>query len=199
LNHNIKLKNFIFTVLSFLTGLLTASPAHASQFFQGDSEAKVQIVIYGDLECPYTKRLVMDLPKWESAFGNRIGVSLAHFPLSFHENAKAASIAAACADRHERFAKYVKALLVHQKSLSESTYLRVANELGLDENEFRQCLNSIEARKSVENDVISGLAHGVRGTPMSFINGELVSGAVPFENFKAVIEKHLALKNQGNR
>ena len=43
----------------------------------------------------------------------------------------------------------------------------------------------------MQNDMNEGISYGVEGTPAFFINGELLSGARPFSNFRDVIEKKL--------
>jgi len=44
----------------------------------------------------------------------------------------------------------------------------------------------------VKKDMADGAALGIGGTPGFIINGQLVSGAQPFENFRQIIEAELA-------
>jgi protein-disulfide isomerase len=66
-----------------------------------------------------------------------------------------------------------------------------AADLGLDTATFDDCLDSGKNTAEVQKDIQDGQAYGVGGTPAFFINGQLVSGAQPFANFKAVIDAAL--------
>ena len=49
-------------------------------------------------------------------------------------------------------------------------------------------------KANVDADLVDGKGAGVRGTPAFFINGRFVSGALPFEAFKEIIDEELTLK-----
>ena len=67
-----------------------------------------------------------------------------------------------------------------------------ARKIGLDQAAFTQCLRGGAGRDRVEVDRSDGERRGVRGTPTSFVNGEMVAGAQPIEVFRGAIE--IALK-----
>lgn len=67
----------------------------------------------------------------------------------------------------------------------------LASKLGLDQAKFDSCLDSDEKAALVQKDLDDGTKVGVNGTPAFFINGRLISGAVPFEQFKTVIDEEL--------
>ena len=58
--------------------------------------------------------------------------------------------------------------------------------------QFSQCLDSGKYANTVKNDIQLGASFGVQGTPATFINGYLVSGALPFANVAQVIDAVLA-------
>ena len=66
-----------------------------------------------------------------------------------------------------------------------------AQELGLDTEEFNNCLNSGQYTQVVKDDMVLGQAVGVQGTPTFFINGQRLVGAQPFSAFKAIIDAEL--------
>ena len=66
-----------------------------------------------------------------------------------------------------------------------------AQKLGLDQNKFNSCLDSGSKTDLVKKDLDDGTKVGVNGTPAFFINGRLISGAVPFEQFKTIIDEEL--------
>lgn len=57
--------------------------------------------------------------------------------------------------------------------------------------EFSQCLDSGKLASKVQADEQLGVSLGVNGTPATFINGYLVSGALPYEAIKDVVEDAL--------
>ena len=61
----------------------------------------------------------------------------------------------------------------------------------LDLKSFGQCLDSGKHRAAVEADVQEGARLGVTGTPTFFINGRILVGAQPLENFRKIIEAEL--------
>ncbi len=66
-----------------------------------------------------------------------------------------------------------------------------ALKLGLDETKFNSCLDSGSKAALVKADLDDGSKAGVNGTPAFFVNGRLISGAVPFEQFKTIIDEEL--------
>jgi len=89
-----------------------------------------------------------------------------------------------------------------------STFKSYAADLGLDTATFDDCLDSGKHASEVQKDMQDGQAYGVSGTPAFFINGQLVSGAIPFEDyqgatgamepgFKSIIDAALAAAEAG--
>jgi transcriptional regulator with XRE-family HTH domain len=64
-------------------------------------------------------------------------------------------------------------------------------DLGLNKGIFSQCLTSQKPKDEIAKDTADGNAAGVDGTPASYINGTLVSGAQPFAVFKSAIDAAL--------
>jgi predicted DsbA family dithiol-disulfide isomerase len=63
--------------------------------------------------------------------------------------------------------------------------------MGLDSNEFNDCLDSGKYTTQVQQDVQIAQSLGVNSTPYFFINGLVVRGALPFESFQQAIENLL--------
>lgn len=69
--------------------------------------------------------------------------------------------------------------------------------MGLDANQFSQCLESNKYEESINKDIKDGTALGVEGTPTFFIGNEekgyeKIVGAESFSAFKSVIDSKLA-------
>ena len=66
-----------------------------------------------------------------------------------------------------------------------------AAKLGLDQNKFNSCLDAGSKASLVKTDLDDGTKAGVNGTPAFFINGRLISGAAPFDQFKTVVDEEI--------
>jgi len=68
----------------------------------------------------------------------------------------------------------------------------VASAIGLDAEKFTSCLNSGKYVQRISADENEGTTAGVEGTPTTFVNGTVISGAQPYTNIKATIDAALA-------
>ena len=67
-----------------------------------------------------------------------------------------------------------------------------SSTVGKTAKNFEQCLDSGKYDVQIDDEMMLGLELGVQGTPATFINGYLVSGALPYEMVEQVIEALLA-------
>ena len=160
---------------------------------RGPEDSKVTLVEFVDYQCPFCGRFARDtLPKLEEAYGEKVRYVSRHFPLSIHEHAMEAGVAAECAHRLGRFWEYHEALFAHQDELDVRGLKKQAKAVGLDPEAFRTCMKSSAAKDQVQRDLADGQKYGVTGTPTLFVNGTPLVGALPFEQYKAAIDKALA-------
>jgi len=155
------------------------------------NKAKVIIVEFTDFQCPYCSRGHDTLNTIINKYGDDIAVVYKSFPLSFHQYAQTAAEASMCAydQDEEMFWEYYDTLFANQASFSDSYFSTVAEQLGLDVNDFNSCLESGKYTAKVQEDFNYGAELGVTGTPAFFVNGELIVGAQPESVFDAEIEK----------
>ena len=113
------------------------------------------------------------------------------FPLDNHAQAFKAAEAAQCAAAQGRFWPYHDVLFANQSKLQPDDLKRYAVDLGLNATQFNACLDESRFAATVQQDRTEGMAEGVGATPTFFINGRVVSGALPFESFKAIIDEEL--------
>jgi protein-disulfide isomerase len=114
-----------------------------------------------------------------------------------------ASEAAYCAAEQGMYWEYHDIVFANQGLLFYSgvTYIEnylvaFAESLNLDMDRFNDCLNGGENRDRVLQDGSDAKAAGINSTPSFLINGTLVRGNVPYEEFQAYIEAALAQNNQ---
>lgn len=162
---------------------------------KGDINAPVTIVEWSDFECPFCARFYQQtLSQIEEQYikTGKVKLVFRDFPLSFHPNAQKASEAAECANAQGKFWEMHDMLFEKGVQGGVATFKQYAKNLGIDTNKFDNCLDSGQKASEISKDMQDGSAAGIRGTPGFIINGQLVSGAQPFENFKAVIDAALS-------
>lgn len=144
---------------------------------QGNPNAGLVIVEYGDYQCPYCGAAYPVLKELMKEFGNGIGFVFRNFPLSeMHPYAKPAAMAAEAANRQGKFWEMHDAIYEHQQNLSESFLMEVAEKLHLDMEQFKADLQSRELAEKIDSDFESGVISGVNGTPSFFVNGKKFNG-----------------------
>lgn len=164
---------------------------------KGKNNAPVTIVEFSDYQCSFCARFVTQtLPQLEKNYIDTGKVKFVYrdFPLNFHQYAQKAAEAAECADEQEKYWEYHDLLFEKQSEWSNAglgKFKDYANQLGLDTQVFDQCLDSGEMTEEIQKDFQDGQSYGVSGTPAFFINGELLSGAQPYEKFQEAIESAL--------
>ncbi len=159
---------------------------------RGNFDAPVTIVEWSDFQCPYCSRFHETMKQVMTNYPDQVRWVYKHFPLdSIHPYAKKAAEASECAADQGKFWEYADELFKNQSSINQEYFSKAAEEIGINTNQFNQCLNSGKYKTKVEADYQQGIKSGVRGTPGNFINGRSVPGAVPYEQIKSVIDSLL--------
>lgn len=162
----------------------------------GDLNAKVIIIEFSDYQCPFCKKFYDEtLPSLKKDYINTGKVKLIYrdYPLSsIHPQAQKSAEAAECAGEQRKYYEYHDKLFKNQKALDIENLKKYAKELGLNTNQFNDCLDSNKMASEVQKDLEDGQNLGVDGTPAFFINGIPLTGAQPFEAFKNIIEQELS-------
>jgi protein-disulfide isomerase len=161
---------------------------------KGDEKAPVVIVEFSDFECPFCKKAEPTVKKVLDEYAGKVRLVYREFPLSGHAHAPKASEAALCAKDQGKYWEMHEKLFENQTAIEVPSLKEYAKALGLDTAKFDECLDKGAKAKDVEADLEAGKKVGVTGTPAFFVNGRPLSGAVPFERFKEVIDAELAAK-----
>lgn len=112
-------------------------------------------------------------------------------PLPSHSRARDAAQAARCAGSQGKFWPFHDRLFAEQGAMQSEDFLRHAAALGLDTGGFAVCLADEKVADAIDRDLGQARALGIRSTPSFIINGRLLVGAHPIENFRAVIDEAL--------
>ncbi len=165
----------------------------------GPASAPVTIVEFSDFQCPYCARAGMLVKQIQQRYPTQVHFVYRHLPLErIHANARGAAEASACADEQGRFWDFHDKLFANQRALATADLQRYAKELGLDTAAFEQCVKERKFQAQVDRDLAaaaeaaSGAGKASLGTPSFFVNGILLAGAKPVEDFYRVIDAELA-------
>jgi protein-disulfide isomerase len=166
---------------------------------KGPANAKVVIVEYSDFQCPFCSRAytTMDTQVLKE-YGDKVRFYHKQFPLSFHPWAEPAAVAAECAAQQspDAYWKLYGFFFTNQKDMNPQNIKDKAHEglqgTKVDMAKFDDCFDNKKSLDKVKADMAEAQTVGVNGTPAFFINGRMISGAQPFENFKSIIDDELA-------
>ena len=108
-----------------------------------------------------------------------------------------AALAAECADEQGEFWPYHDALYEQfRENTTTDDFVGLANELGLNGDAFRTCLDEQATAEDIIGDYNDGRSYGVTGTPTFFVNGVRIVGAQPLSVFQSIIDEELAAAGQ---
>jgi protein-disulfide isomerase len=158
----------------------------------GPEKAPVTIVEFSDYQCPYCHRAQTVVDEIVQKYQGKVRLVHRDFPLDGHPRAMPAARAAHCADDQGKFWDYHRGLLTAPGDFSDQDFRNRAAGLGLDTSKFGKCLDSPRHDELIKASVEDGARIGVTGTPAFFINGRMLVGARPIEQFQEVIDAELA-------
>lgn len=172
---------------------------------RGNPNAKVLIVNYDDLQCPFCSRMhntLMEeiLPQ----YGDRVKIVYKDFPLSMHPWAKHSANDANCLAQSNgkaywEFADYIhgnQKMIGNGQDIAKSTAeldriaLEIGKKNGMDETKLQACLKNPPA-DVLKASMAEGEALGMNATPTMYINGQKLEGAVDADDVRAVIDSQL--------
>lgn len=158
--------------------------------------AQVTLVEYADFQCPACKQSTGMIDQALADYGDQVRFVFKHFPLSFHQNAKSAAIAAEAAGRQDKFWEMHDLLFERQGEWSplgvgeaRNKFGEYAQQLGLNVQQFTADMDDSELSQLVDSQTNEGNQLGVMGTPTFFVNGKRVESAYPL--IQAAIEAEL--------
>lgn len=159
---------------------------------RGDADAPVTIVEFEDFQCPFCKKAIGAVDEIVTRYKGKVRLVHRDFPLdTLHPASMKAHEAARCAEEQGKFWQFRDLLYKNAPAASPEQLTDYATRAGLDVAAFKRCTESDKFRALVQKDESEGERLGVQGTPSFFINGRLLSGAQPAEDFARVIDEEL--------
>jgi protein-disulfide isomerase len=159
-------------------------PVGNSDHYQGDLNAPIVLVEYGDYECSYCGSAYPIIKKIQKHLGKDLCFVFRNFPLAeSHPHAQHAAEAAEIAAASGKFWEYHDRLYENQDALDDGSLVGYAGGLGINEDDFSDELQSGKYENKVQEDFMGGVESGVNGTPSFFVNGSRYDGDWDYEPF----------------
>ena len=161
---------------------------------EGSADAKVTFIEYSDFQCPFCGKAHTEVVKeLKKRYKGKIRFVLKHYPLPFHNFAKAASGAALCANEQnkDKAWKLVDLMFENQSKLDNTGLKELADKAGLKSADLLKCVTDNKFASQIDADMAEGTNLGIKSTPTFFINGQMILGAQPLEVFTDLIDEEL--------
>ncbi|MDP1721939.1 MAG: thioredoxin domain-containing protein [Candidatus Gottesmanbacteria bacterium] len=155
-------------------------------FSIGNGSASAYLVEFSDFQCPACRAFAPVVNELVGKYPDKLLFVYRHFPLTKHEFAKPAAMAAEAAGEQGKFWEMAKLLFENQDRLSTKPWTSLADELKLDRTAFDAALNSEILKIKVDRDERAAFQLKLPGTPSFFLNGVRLEAASPLDLQKAV-------------
>ena len=184
-----------------------AEPVTSSDHIMGSTNAKVVVVEYTDLECPFCKAFHITMKQIMNEYGSTGNVAwvIRNFPLEqLHPNApKLASAAECVADLggNDAYFKFLDSVFEQAPINTFFDFTKLdstVSKLGIDTAKFESCYTADKFKQKITDEFNNAIASGGQGTPHNIVitkDGQAIPipGAQPYATVKSVIDA--ALKN----
>ncbi len=182
------------------------SPISKDDHILGNPDAKIVMVEYSDLECPFCKAFQTTLHQVIDKYGKNGDVAWVyrHFPLTeLHPKAPKEAEASECAYEqggNDKFFQYIDAVYAITPSnngLDPAQLPVIAGQVGLDVNAFTTCLNSGKYADKVAASRAEAIKAGGQGTPYTILVTKdgtklpITQGAISYTQLSGVIDQLL--------
>jgi len=179
----------------------------ANRPVRGNASAKVVAVNFDDFQCPFCSRMHQSLfPDLLKEYGDRVRFVYKDFPLAdihpwaVHAAVDANCLAAQSTDAYWDFADYIHANQreVNSEHSLEDQFValnRITTAQGqkhnVDQTKLQSCMKA-QGEDAVKASIKEGEALDLNATPVLFVNGQELEGAVPVSEIRAALDAALA-------
>jgi protein-disulfide isomerase len=173
---------------------------------RGNKNAQVTVVVYDDFQCPYCSRMHNTLNDVLKSYGDRIKIVYKDYPLTeIHPWAERAAIDSGClakqsSDAYWDFADYVhangrqiqgdKRPVDGQLAEVDRITMEAGKRHGANAAALESCVKA-QAKGELKASMSEAASVGVESTPVAFLDGMKMDGAVPEDELRLALDKEL--------
>ena len=206
------LLNDILNPVEAIATVETSNNLNANSNSMGDPNAPIQIIEFGDFQCPYCKRFHTETEP--QLISNYIDTGKVYFTYRSAGNwvsknigqgsteSQDAALAAYCAADQNKFWEMHAALFANnrdvedQGAFSSARLTTIAESISLNMSTYQDCYDSNKYADKVQQDYADTLAAGIQGTPTFIViykvnsvdKSTMIEGAQPFEVFQRILD-----------
>lgn len=164
-------------------------PVTSKDHIQGNGNALITLVEYGDYQCPYCGKAYPIIKQVQDHFGKDLRFVFRNFPLAeIHPLAEPAAECAEFAGEQDLFWQMHDLIYENQESLSIPLLFELADTLELSSDDLANAIENQIYQKKIHIDFIGGVRSGVNGTPSFFINDHRYNGPFQLEQIIEAID-----------
>ncbi|MFC0809009.1 DsbA family protein [Ensifer sp. P24N7] len=174
-----------------LAKLMAPGPLPEKSF--GFENAPVTVLEYASMTCGHCQNFHLNTwPEIKKQFVDtgKVRFILREFP--FDPRATAAFMLARCVGEDKWYAAIDLLFRTQEKWAraedGKQAMLQVMAITGMTESQFESCLSDQALLEKVNAVAATGRELGVDSTPTFFINGKMYAGALPLDEFKAIVD-----------
>ena len=166
---------------------------------KGAEDATIFLIEFSDFQCPFCAAAHATVQQFIEENGDSVQLVYKHLPIpQIHPEAIPAARASWAAQQQGKFWEFHDRLFENQNRLGSDFYVEVAEELGLDIEQFNSDRNSRESQEVLQRDLNLARELQFGSTPTFMMNNILMPGAVPLEFFEQALAQLQAVESEAS-
>ncbi|MDJ1257941.1 MAG: DsbA family protein [Candidatus Midichloria sp.] len=200
----------IYCALLFFTPILSSAAAtknekaevlkiNSNDKFLGNQNAKIVLIEYSSLACPHCADFhISTLPKIKENYIDKGILVYVHRNFPTNKPSLVAAMLASCSNNYFPF---LHGLFLSQESWGYSTNFEkslcnIAKLSGMEKSDFDKCLQNKELKDSIYSEAFkASKILEINATPVFFLNGERIEGAIAYDSLATKIDSRIKLYN----
>ena len=158
----------------------------------GPKSASITMSIFCSYPSTHCAKMTPIYKELIALYPDQIKIAFFDFPQKFHFNAGNAAVAARCANDEGKFWRFHQGLYSRFDELkSDDVFIRMAQQVGIDKDRFKSCLDTSSHAKSVKENIHYAETLGFTKVPVTLINGLYINGPRSLDILRYYIDKEL--------
>ena len=164
---------------------------------RGSPGAPMTIVHFSSFTCDTCAQSTEKIRRLLTDFPDKIRWIHRHFFAMYDDLALAAAELAESAHEQGRFWDFHDRLYAQDGDFTMGDLVDIAEEIGIDRERHEEGRTTGRYLLEVRRDINYGTQIGVTGVPVMFVNGIHVSGTLPYDELKSLVEDELNQNEKG--
>lgn len=164
---------------------------------QGSPTAPVNLSVFCSLQSSHCARLQPTLSALQSHYGDQLSLTTVDVPQGYHRYARAAANAVHCAAEQGFRWDFLRNVYAAIDDLSKNRFDTIAEQLGMQQHQLRQCMESKPHDKRIDADLAYAARLGIKQVPTVLVNGLYIKGEQSVDHYRFYINAELQRLGKG--